>query len=147
MIIGVIAVSGAVIAALYQPDANDTGTGDPDTDGTVSDGTVVSDFRTEWEHTFPTGYSGPVWITVTTPRAEPCTLTITWGPWQREILHADAESITYHFRKDNPNDSVPIVVTAQPAAGVTFGTGPPPIAAIDVNEGWERAEIDDPNVE
>lgn len=145
-VLGALAVSGAVWAAMSQ-DGSD-GSGDDDGDGgsatteapepaaaPADGGEGGGEPRTDWEHLFDAEYAGPVWITVAAPDDERRTVTITWGPWQRRIVHQDDEPRTYLFSK-GAGSTVPLTVEVDPAAAVDFGSGTPPVDAEDVNDGW-----------
>jgi hypothetical protein len=139
-ILGAIAVSGALIAVLHQRDQGNDG--DRPAGATDETGPPKATGRQHWQHEFPDGYAGPVWITVDPPDDLPRTITITWGPWQRQLLHDGNEPGTYLFAKSPtaPGEAtVPTSVDVDPAAVVTFGQGKsPPRDAVDVNEGWIR---------
>jgi hypothetical protein len=150
-VLGALAVSGAVWAAMGQ-DGSD-GDGDSDGGSTTTEapepaaapadggeggeggGEGRGEPRTDWEHLFDAEYAGPVWITVTAPDDERRTVTITWGPWQRRIVHQDDEPRSYLFSK-GAGSTVPLTVEVDPAATVDFGAGTPPVDAEDVNDGW-----------
>lgn len=133
LVIGAVAVSGALAAVLYE--RGDTGNGDSDDD---DDGDRPElELAAEWEHAFPESYSGPVWITVQAPDEATRTITIVWGPWQRTILHRGTEPVSYLFGKGE-GPTVPTWVGTEPEAQITFHRGTPPDGAVDVNADWER---------
>jgi hypothetical protein len=76
-----------------------------------------------------------VWITVEAPDSDVRTIVVTWGAWQRRIVHEGSDVASYRFTKD-PGATVPIVVDVEPDAVVTFGSGTPPPDSEDVNAGW-----------
>jgi len=138
LVIGVIAVSGALAAVLYAG-------GD---DGTAQDNEPTSrvpEAAVEKSHEWPAAYAGQVWITVTAPDDAPRSVTIRWGPWERRIVHESAEPTTYWFTKDPPEpggQNVATTVRIDPGADVTFDQGTPPVGAVDVNDDWEAAAED-----
>jgi hypothetical protein len=123
VIVGALAVSGALMAQLRKTD-------EPPPAKT-------------WTHTWPAEVSGEVWITVDAEDVATRTITIRWGPWERPILHTSADPVTYVFTKDptpQGEDPVPITVDVVPGATVEFGDGPPPSPNEDVNADWVRAQ-------
>ena len=139
-VLGAAVVSGALLAVLNERDGGGSGDVDGGSGSSSNGGSgsqAAEDARGEWEHHFPETYSGPVWITVEAPDDEVRTVTITWGEWQRTIVHSAAGPATYEFHK-NPGPTVPTTVTVEPAAKITFGSGAPPTGAEDVNDNWNR---------
>jgi hypothetical protein len=132
LVVGVIAVSGALIAVVSA-----SGDGDEPKPGRPVE-------ESSYDHEFPADYAGPVWITVDAADAGARTITIAWGPWERRIIHEDAGPVTYVFTKNPPSpddENVPTTVTVEPAARVEFGNGPtPPAGAVDVNADWTSAD-------
>jgi hypothetical protein len=150
LLIGVVAVSGALIAVVHDRggDAGDAGrAGDADRAAARSGPVATSHARTEWTHEWSAAYSGPVWITVDAGDAGVRTVVIRWGPWQRRIVHETADPVTYVFKKDPTRAGdrlVPTTIHVEPGAEVAFGQGAtPPTNSIDVNDGWTAAP-DDP---
>ena len=135
-VVGALAVSGALVAVLNQPEVarSEGGQGA----SARSDGVPATEpGQMLWRHTWPKSYSGPVWITVEADDDSDRDVLITWGALQRTIVHAGGAAKTYHFRKGD--DAVPIAVEVVPDATVTFDAGPqPPDGAIDINAGWFR---------
>lgn len=137
-VLGAVAVSGALVAVLHQSDGD---SGDRPAGASEQVGPPPAAGRQHWKHEWPATYAGPVWITVDPPDDVPRTVTITWGPWQRQILHDDAAPVTYLFGKSPTaagDATVPTAVDVDPAAVVTFGSGTPPPEAVDINDGWTR---------
>jgi hypothetical protein len=131
--VGVIAMSGALLAVLNEGDAGGDGS---------SPTTTRPPERTRWQHEWPASYAGDVWITVDAPDAGARTVTIRWGPWQRQIVHDGDEPATYVFTKNVTlpgEETVPTTVTVEPGATITFGSGEPPAASVDVNDDWTPA--------
>ena len=138
--IGIIAVSGALVAVLH--DRADSGI-DPD-----DEAPELPEGATEDSHQWAAEYDGPVWITVDAEDASTRTVTIRWGPWERRIIHATAEPTTYVFDK-RANDAVnvvePATVRIEPGAEVEFYSGEEiPADAEDVNTGWIQVADDVP---
>jgi hypothetical protein len=133
--VGIVIVSGALVVVLNDPD-DEGGDGDP-VPSVRTPGQGASQSIFEW----PASYAGPVWITVDAADAAPRTITIRWGPWERRIVHEGADPVTYEFSK-NPGETVPTTVRVDPAAEVSFGSGTPPVDAVDVNAGWTQAADD-----
>lgn len=136
-VLGAVAVSGALVAVLHQrddPNGSDRPAG-------ASPGQPPAAGRRHWQHEWAASYAGPVWITVDPPDDVPRTITITWGPWQRQLLHDGAAPKTYSFEKSptgQGEETVPTSVDVDPAAVVMFGSGTPPDGAVDVKAGWTR---------
>jgi hypothetical protein len=138
LVIGIIVVSGAVVAVLH--DHGDDGDGD---------GREASpqqqDEPVEISHEWPAAYGGQVWITITAADAAPRSVTIRWGPWERHFVHESDEPLSYWFTKNAPkpgDENVPTTVTVSPGADVAFDQGTPPVGAIDQSTGWEPAPDD-----
>lgn len=137
VVLGVLGVSGALLAVLHDRDREDDP--EPEPDGTEEEQSGV-EAEAELSHTFPAEYDGPVWVTVDAADGGTRTVTISWGPWQRVISHAEEEPVTYVFDK-NPtaagDETVPTSVRVEPAAEVEFGSGTEvPEGAQDVNQDW-----------
>ena len=132
---GAAAVSVAVLAVLNERPDRGSAPASGDGEGT-SLAAAEEPGRSQWRHTYPDDYTGPVWITVDSPDARVRTVTIVWGAWERGILHEGAEPMTYLFAKGSgPN--IPVAIAVEPDATVTFGSGvEPPDGAQDVNAGW-----------
>lgn len=130
--IGIIAVSGALVAVLH--DRDDSGDDEDDAAPELPEGATEDSY--EW----PAEYAGPVWITVDAEDDSTRTVTIRWGPWQRRITHAKDEPTTYVFNKDAngvDNEAVPATVRIEPGADVEFGSGEdPPAESEVVDSGW-----------
>lgn len=136
--IGAMAVSGALVAVLNEHDNGEGGgTGGAGEAGDSADETVPEPGQTHWRYTYPESYAGPVWITVEAPDNRVRQVTITWGAWQRRLVHEDVEPTTYLFNK-SPGPTVPIAVDVEPEATVTFGSGTPSPDAEDINAGWTQ---------
>jgi hypothetical protein len=126
-------VSGAVAAVLHgdgedEPEQAARRTPSPDLPDPSSD-----------SHEFDADYTGPVWITVDANDATPRNVLISWGDWQRPIVHQTADPVSYEFTKERAETAVtnaPAMVEVEPSAEVTFHQGDPPNDAIDVNEDW-----------
>jgi hypothetical protein len=134
LVIGIIAVSGALVAVLHDR-------------GGESEASPQPDEAVKISHTWPATFGGQVWITVDADDATPRSVTIDWGPWERRFVHESADPVTYWFTKDPPkpgDDNVPATVRIEPGAKVTFDQGPPPVGALDRSTGWEHAP-DDPD--
>jgi len=136
---GALAVSGALLAVLYEQ--GDSG---PPTDKTSSDRPVevpgdepVGSVKPEWNHDFPADHAGQVSITVTAPDNRVREVTLTVGPWQRTVPHEGTDPVSYWFTKQG-GTSPPLTVVVQPEAKVTFDEGPPPDDAEDINADWVR---------
>jgi hypothetical protein len=134
---GALAVSGALLAVLYE-----SGDSKPAADDASSDRPVEvagelpgKPVKTRWEDTFDAAYGGPVWITVTSPDDRLREVTLTWGPWQRSFPHEGTEPVSYEFTKQ-ANTSDLLTVDVEPEANVTFEQGTPPVGSKDVNEDW-----------
>ncbi|MGH9213952.1 MAG: hypothetical protein ACRD2C_25255 [Acidimicrobiales bacterium] len=122
VVVGIAAVSGALFALLRTGDEPEP--------------------ASEWRHTWDAELAGQVWITVDAEDAATRRITLTWGPWQRQILHASADPVTYWTTKTpspEGEDAVPIMVDVNPGAVITFGEGTPPVPAEDVSQEWTRA--------
>jgi hypothetical protein len=134
LVIGIIAVSGALVAVLHDRGGEDEVSPPPDEAVKIS-------------HEWPAEYSGQVWITVDADDASPRSVTISWGPWERTFVHESADPLTYWFTKAPPKPgdaNVPATVRIEPGAGVTFGQGPPAVGALDRSTGWDDTS-DDPD--
>lgn len=126
LVIGVVAVSGALLAILRRSDGPEP--------------------AAHWRHTWEAEVSGEVWITVDAETAETRRVDLHWGPFDRPILHTSADPMTYVFTKDRTpegEDPVPITVDVAPGAVVTFGEGAPPAPFEDVNSDWVRRDGSD----
>jgi hypothetical protein len=139
-IAGALAVSGALVAVLYERgDSESTGSKRLSARSEQTDdrstGTPDEAAPTEWTHTFPKAYAGPVWITVTSPDSRVRAITITWGPWERRVVHEGTEPVSYLFSKQADSE-VPLTVVVEPGAKVTFESGTPPAGAEDINADW-----------
>lgn len=131
VVIGVIAVSGALFAVVSAAGDDDSPEREPPPDAASEPG--------KFEHQYPATYDGPVWVTVDAPDATPRTVTIQWGDYQRVVMHEGAEPHAYVFDKsaNEPGEEVPTFVIVEPAAEVEFASGPtPPADADDVNRDW-----------
>jgi hypothetical protein len=129
LVIGVIVVSGALLAVFQSG-------GDDEAPPQQADG------PREFTHEFPADYGGQVWITVTSPDDSPRQVTIRWGPWEKRFVHESDEPLTYWFTKDPPKpgaENVPVTVTVDPGADVTFDQGTAPLEAIDKSTEWDEA--------
>ena len=127
--VGVVLVAGALLAVAYE---RDDGAGAGDDGG-------GPEARSEYVHEFEAAYTGDVWIEVDAPDDAVRTVTITWGEWQRQVIHETDAPAAYAFRKldaQAEGEVVPTEVTVEPAAEVTFHAGELPDGAIDVNEDW-----------
>lgn len=136
---GALAVSGALLAVLYEQ-----GDSEPPTDKTSSDRPAevagdkpVGPVKSEWEDDFSAEYAGQVWITVTAPDSRVREVTLTWGPWQRTVPHEGTDPVSYWFTKQG-GTSDPLTVVVEPEANVTFEQGTPPKGAEDINADWTR---------
>jgi hypothetical protein len=126
VVIGVIAVSGALLAILRRSDGPEP---------------AIS-----WKHTWAAEVSGNVWITVDADDAETRRIDLHWGPFDRSILHTSADPTTYVFSKNlTPEGQEPVSITVDvtPGAVVVFGEGEPPTPFEDVNADWVRREGSD----
>lgn len=142
VVAGAAAVSVAVLAVLNErPDRGSATASGASAGTTAAAGEEAG--QSQWRHTFPDDYTGPVWITVDSPDARVRTVTIVWGAWKRNILHQGAEPVPYLFAKGSgPN--IPVAVAVEPHAIVTFGSGAePPADAEDVNAGWTPNETEE----
>ncbi|HEV7761193.1 MAG TPA: hypothetical protein VGO78_19435 [Acidimicrobiales bacterium] len=130
LVIGIVVMSGALLAVLHDRDSSDDSAPRPQA-------------KTEWTHHYPAKYVGPVWITVDAPDDAPRTLVIRWGGYQKRIHHDVDEPTIYVFNKDSVDaggKSVPTTIHVEPGAVVTFDQGPnPPVGSQDVNGGWQEA--------
>ena len=129
--IGVIAVSGALLAVVSGSGGDDPPERRPPPDATAEAG--------RFEHQYPAAYDGPVWVTVDAPDAAPRTVTIRWGDYQRVVMHEGSAPHAYVFDKsaNEPGEEKPTFVIVEPAAEVAFASGPtPPSDADDVNRDW-----------
>lgn len=123
LVLGVLAVSGALLAILRRSDGPEP--------------------ATRWKHTWAAEVSGDVWITVDADGAETRRVDLHWGPFDRPILHTSADPMTYVFTKEltpEGQDPVAITVDVRPGAVVTFGEGSPPTPFEDVNSDWVRRD-------
>lgn len=129
LVIGVIVVSGALVAVVAGPGGGGDGGG-----GEAPPGPA------EFTHTYPAAYDGPVWVTVSPPDGGVRTVTIDWGPWQRRVVHQGAEPASYWFSKgvDEAGEPAALTVTVEPGAEVEFHRGEPPAGATDVRKEWVR---------
>jgi hypothetical protein len=133
---GALAVSGALLAVLYERGGREPAGGDGMSGGATEQ--VDEEFgRTKWRHDFPDSYSGPVWITVESPDSRVRDVTINWGVWEKRFTHDGTEPASYRFSKD-PGPSVALTVKVEPGAKVTFSSGTPPADAEDINAGWTK---------
>lgn len=133
LVIGVIAVSGALVAVLQD-------SGGDDEPSPLPGGPIEP---VEVTHEFPADYSGQVWITVTAADDAPRTVTIRWGPWERRFVHESPDPETYWFTKDPPqpgDENVPTTVRIEPGADVVFDQGSAPIGSFDMSTGWDHAD-------
>lgn len=140
--IGILVVSGALVAVFHDREGDDGGDGGEDDRRRAAAAAAAE--PTEASHEWPSSYAGPVWITVDAGDTTPRTIVIRWGPWERRIIHESADPVTYEFAK-SPDDvgepTVPTAVRVEPGAEVTFGSGAtPPADAVDVNAGWTRVD-------
>jgi hypothetical protein len=120
--VGIAAVSGALMAMMRKGEEPEP--------------------ANRWRHTWAAELSGQVWVTVDAEDSATRRVTLRWGPWQRQILHASADPVTYvTIKSPTPEgeDPVPITVDVNPGAVVTFGEGPPPSPSEDVSQNWTRA--------
>lgn len=132
LVIGVVVVSGALVAVTRDGGGADEEDAAPDR----------QDGPTEVTHEFPADYGGQVWITVTAADSAPRSVTIRWGPWEKRFVHESADPVSYWFLKDPPqpgDENVPTTVRIEPSADVTFDQGTPPVGARDASTGWEHA--------
>jgi hypothetical protein len=146
-VVGAAAVSGAVIAVLNERDDDPGGGEDVADEQPAEPGDTFGDEagdepgedpgQSQWRHTFEPTYTGPVWITVQAPDSRVRTLTITWGAWQRQVIHEGTDAVSYLFTKGG-GENIPIAVEVAPDAVVEFGFGTPPEGAEDINEDWTR---------
>jgi hypothetical protein len=132
--IGLLVVSGAVAAVLYGDGRDESGA-----DGAPPP-TSEPAAPTSQTHEWPAEYGGPVWITVDAADAAPRTITLSWGKWERTVVHLESGPISYEFTKGEPqpgDGNWPTIVEVDPGADVSFDQGDdPPSGAIDVNDGW-----------
>lgn len=138
LVIGVIVVSGALVAVLHGPGSDDS--------DARRDSPQRLDEPTEVTHEFPAGYVGQVWVTITAPDAAPREVTISWGPWNKHLVHRSAEPKTYWFTRDaatSEADNIPATVHVEPGAEVTFDQGMVPVGAVDASIGWERSPTEE----
>jgi hypothetical protein len=136
LVIGVIVVSGALVAVLQDPGSGD----DRDAAPEPQEGPV------EVTHAFPADYIGQVWITISAPDAAPREVTILWGPYEKHLVHQSADPKTYWFTRDaitTEADNIPATVQIEPGADVEFDQGMAPIGAIDASTGWEESPDDE----
>lgn len=94
---------------------------------------------TSFSHTFPAEYEGPVWVTITAPDAQPRSVVLRWGPWQKPFTHQGVGPATYAFGKGatKPGEqTVPTTVDIEPGATVEFGQGAPPPGTVSVANDW-----------
>lgn len=134
LVIGVVAVSGALAAVVYAGGDDDSAEG--------REASARPDEPVEASHEWPADYTGQVWITVTAPDDAPRSVTIRWGPWERRIVHDSAEPVTYWFTKAPPEPgdvNVPTTVRVDPGAQVAFDLGAPPVGAVDASTDWDPA--------
>ncbi len=131
LVIGVVAVSGALVAVV-------SASGDEDPPRESRD---LPAGPRRFEHQYPASYDGPVWVTVDAADAGARTVTIRWGDYQRVVMHEGSAPHAYVFDKsaDAPGEEVPTFVIVDPSAEVAFDWGPtPPADADDVNSDWSR---------
>jgi hypothetical protein len=125
--VGVVLVAGALLAVAYERDDGSAG------------GDERPEARSAYTHEFEAAYTGDVWIEVDAPDDAPRTVTITWGRWQRRIIHETDDVVAYAFRKNDAQaegEVIPTEVTVEPAAEVTFAAGDLPEGSVDVNDDW-----------
>ncbi|MBI1745855.1 MAG: toll/interleukin-1 receptor domain-containing protein [Acidobacteria bacterium] len=102
-------------------------------------------YQSAWSHCHPAAYSGKVWIQIV-PRPENRALeheySVRWGPWHyRGILQSTGnESLCLWHMKRDDGQSDPIFFSITPACYVVFGQSNPPLAARDINHGWEKVQ-------
>jgi hypothetical protein len=137
-VIGIVAVSGALVAALH--DGGGSGADEREAAPQRQDEPV------EASHEWPAAFSGQVWITITASDTAPRSVTIRWGPWEKRFVHESDEPVSYWFTKDPPkpgDQNVPATVRIEPGADVTFDQGTPPVGSVDASIGWDPASDDD----
>ena len=139
-IAGALAVSGALVAVLYERGDSGSGGGDGSSGRPqkVAEDASAEPAKTLWRHTFSESYTGPVWITVESSDGHVRNVVITWGPWERHVVHQGTEPASYLFTK-NPGPNVPLAVEVEPEAVITFGSGKAPVGAEDINADWVRS--------
>lgn len=135
LLIGVVAVSGALVAVLAKRDG-----GDDETEPRPQ-----REEPTRVEHTWPDDYGGLVWIVVDAADDDTRIVTIQWGPWERRVSHAATEPVAYYFEKNPPQPgdvNVTMSVTVEPGAAVDFDYGDPPDDAVNVAGDWTPVVVD-----
>ncbi|MEZ5231604.1 MAG: hypothetical protein R2749_02690 [Acidimicrobiales bacterium] len=84
-----------------------------------------------FEHTFPSDYIGTVWITVTADDGGEHTVELEWARLTTTVPHEGTR--TYFFvRGVGQERDLPLEVTVDPPAEVTFGYGDQPPDGVDI---------------
>lgn len=94
-------------------------------------------------HRFTASYVGDVWIRITPARehaGESHRVTLRWGPNMQEVDLKSLDRSRALFTGKNRRDRVTITVNVKPAAMIAFGERNVPPGALDIKEGWTKAE-------
>src|SRR5262245_45303295 len=93
-------------------------------------------------HRGPAAVPGAVGVAVDPPDGHGRRVTVTWGPWRRQIHQSGGDPVAYTLTKaaTPPGRNVAVRVTADPGADIGFGEGPPSpgVRVIDLEGGWRR---------
>jgi hypothetical protein len=104
------------------------------------------EFKKEWVHCHPAGYTGKVWIRIlTNPEsvASSHNFVVRWGPLKLEktIDLRGHQTVSLVHAKGDDGLSIPIFFSVTPACYASFGQGDPlDDYVIDINHGWIRTD-------
>ena len=102
---------------------------------------LVGPVSNEFIFNYPSSYVGQIWIRAASANqlnAVVHKFDVAWGPWYREFKHLIPPSQDVYFTHTKLDDlSLPIRITVDPAARISFGMGKPPgEKVVDVNPFW-----------
>jgi transcriptional regulator with XRE-family HTH domain len=92
-------------------------------------------------HEFTASYVGDVWIRITPARehiGEPHRVTLHWGSIMKEVDLKNLARSRALFTGKRGHDHVPMQVSVEPAATISFGESNVPDGAMDINKGWRK---------
>jgi len=86
---------------------------------------------------FPWWWTGPIWITITSPTPRtPVPVTLIWPPWRQQL---QIDSLCTVTTRKPPGPTPPLVVNTPPDVVITGGVGYHP-DAHDVNMAWHAID-------
>ena len=102
---------------------------------------LVGPVSDEFIFNYPSTFVGQIWIRVSADKphgGKSHSFSMSWGPWYREFSHLIASDQDTYFTHTKLDDlSLPIRITVNPSARVSFGMGKPPGAnVVDINPFW-----------